>query len=103
VVAVLVDEPLRKLDNKAFKSFKGIAARLADVVLAVTDEHQLQFADVIINPDVSGIPILSNEPEDVRKAIKAGEEAARKAIPDLRKKLALPSNAQIVGQPLQVE
>jgi NTE family protein len=103
VVAVLVDEPLRKLPDRNFRTFKGIAQRLADVVLAVTDEHQLQFADVIINPDVSGIPILSNEPEDVMKAIKAGEEAARKALPDLRKKLTLPASAQLVGQPLQVE
>lgn len=103
VVAVLVDEPIRELPDKSFYSYKGIAARLADVVLAVTDEHQLQFADIIINPDVSGIPILSDSPADVQRAIKAGEEAARRALPDLRKKMGIPTNAQLVGQPVQIE
>jgi predicted acylesterase/phospholipase RssA len=103
VVSVLVDEPLRVLPQKTFYHYKGIANRLGDVVLAVTDEHQLQFSDIIINPDVSGISILSDRPEDVEKAIKAGEEAARKALPALRKKLGLPENAQIVGQPAQIE
>lgn len=100
VVAVLVDEPLKELPKERFYKYKNVAARLADVVLAVTDEHQLQFADVIINPDVSGIPILSDEPEDIAKAIKAGEEAARTALPRLRKKMGL-QNAQIVGEPIK--
>jgi predicted acylesterase/phospholipase RssA len=103
IVAVLVDEPLHTLPDKTFYHYKGIANRLADVVLAVTDEHQLQFADIIINPDVSGIPMLSDKPEDVEKAIKAGEAAARKALPTLRAKLGLPANAQLVGGPRQVE
>lgn len=103
VVAVMVDEPLRKLPDPTFYHYKGIANRLADVVLAVTDEHQLQFADVIINPDVSGIPILSKQPEDYAKAIRAGEEAARKALPAIRKKMGLPENARLVGSPLKME
>jgi len=96
VVGVLVDEPLRELEEKNFYRLKGIAARMADVVLAVTDEYQLQFADVIINPDVSGIPILCDKPESVAKAIHAGEVAARKAIPLIRKKMGLPEGAKLV-------
>jgi NTE family protein len=103
IVAVLVDEPLRELPDETFYKYKGIANRLADIILAVTDEHQLQFADVIINPDVSGIPILSEERADYSKAIQAGEEAARKALPALRKRMGLPENAQLVGQPIQME
>jgi NTE family protein len=89
VIAVLVDEPLRELPEKTFRSYKKIAERLADVILAVTDEHQLQFADIIINPDVSGINILSRKQSDVEKAIAAGEAAAEKALPLIRKKLGL--------------
>jgi NTE family protein len=103
VVSVLVDEPLHKLPDKTFYHFKGIANRLADVVLAVTDEHQLQFSDVIINPDVSGIPILSKKPEDYEKAIHAGEQAALKALPTIRKKMGIPENARLVGEPVKIE
>ncbi len=101
-MAVLVDEPLRRLPKKTFYHYKGIAQRLGDVVLSVTDEHQLQFADIIINPDVSGIPMLSAKPADVMRAIHAGEEAARKALPALRAKMGLPADAQLVGQPAQM-
>lgn len=96
VVAVLVDEPLRLLPESNFHSYKGITARLADIVLAVTDEHQLQFADVVINPDVSGIPILSDDPAHVLKAIRSGEEAARKALPALRKAMKLNDHTRLV-------
>lgn len=93
---------MRKTQDNAYFKYKAITNRMADVILAVTDEHQLQFADIIINPDVSGIPVLSQDPEDTVKAIKAGEAAARKAIPAIRKKLGLPENSQVVGQPLPI-
>jgi len=89
VIAVLVDEPMQILPAKQFLHLKNIAARMSDIVLAIADERQLQFADVVINPNVSGIPILSNDPDDVKKAIHAGELAARKALPELRKRLSL--------------
>lgn len=89
VIAVLVDEPMQVLPAKQFLHLKNIAARMSDIVLAIADERQLQFADVVINPNVSGIAVLSNDPEDVQKAIHAGELAARKALPELRKRLHL--------------
>ncbi len=103
VIAVLVDEPMRELPNEAFYKYKAITNRMADVILGVADEHQLQFADIIINPDVSGISVLSQDPNDTAKAIKAGEAAARKAIPAIRKKMALPEDSRIVGQPIPLQ
>ncbi len=96
VIAVLVDEPLREMKPKDFSTFRGVANRMGDIILAVTDEHQLQFADVIVNPDVSNITVLSDKPEDVMRAIRAGEAAARLAIPAIRKKMGLPEGAQLV-------
>ncbi|MBX9573773.1 MAG: patatin-like phospholipase family protein [Candidatus Obscuribacterales bacterium] len=96
VLAVLVDEPLRKLPEKSFYTFKGVAQRLADIVLAVTDEHQLQFANVVVNPDVSGIPILGDNEQNILKAVRAGEIAARKALPEIRKQLNLTPSTRIV-------
>jgi NTE family protein len=91
VIAVLVDEPMQPIPAKRFMKLKNIAARMSDIVLAIADERQLQFADMIINPDVSSIPILSNDPKDVKKAIHAGELAARKALPELRQRLHMPT------------
>jgi NTE family protein len=87
VLAVLVDEPLGKVPPKRFMHLGNIASRMIDIVLATADERQIQFADVVINPNVSGIPILSRHREDVEKAIHAGELAAEKAMPDIRKAL----------------
>lgn len=100
VVAVLVDEPLQSEPPQTFFKLKAIAMRQADVVLAINDEHQLQYADIVINPDVSGIPILSNNPEDARRAMLAGEKAAEKALPEIRKRLAqpVPPKSGIAGQ-----
>ncbi|MDX2105796.1 MAG: patatin-like phospholipase family protein [Candidatus Melainabacteria bacterium] len=90
VIAVLVDEPLTLLPAKKFRSLSGIIGRLGDVMLAVADAHQLPFADIVINPDVSGIRVIKGPPEDVIKAILAGEKATRKALPEIRKKLSAP-------------
>lgn len=98
VIAVLVDEPMQLLPAKQFLHLKNIAARMSDIVLAIAVERQLQFADVVINPNVSGIPILSDDPIDVQKAIKSGELAARKAIPELRRRLNLPVASAVIPQ-----
>ena len=81
VIAVLVDEPMQKIPARKFKSYKGIASRMADIVLAVADERQLQFADVVINPDVTTIPVLTKKSFYVEKSELSGELAAKKALP----------------------
>ena len=90
VIAVLVDDPLRTIPEKNMRHYRKVTERLADIVLAVTDEHQLQFADIVIAPDVSGISIFSDNEEDVGRAMAAGEAAARKALPLIRQKMNLP-------------
>lgn len=95
VVAVLVDEPLRKVPEKCFRHYRAVTERLTDIVLAVTDEQQLQFADIVIRPDVRGISIFSKKRKDIERALKAGEIAAEKALPLIRKKMNLPQITQI--------
>ena len=80
---------MQVIPAKQFTRLKNVASRMTDIVLAIADERQLQFADMVINPDVSQITVLSNDPADVQKAIHAGELAARKAMPELRKRLHL--------------
>lgn len=96
VIGVLVDEPLRELPKEQFYKFAGVANRMSDIVLAVVDEHQLQFADIVINPDVSGIPVLNTEEDQIAVAIAEGEKAARKAVPQIRKLMGLPEGSRLV-------
>lgn len=98
VIAVLVDEPLRELPRSEFTTYKGIANRMGDVILGVTDEHQIQFADIVINPDVSSISVLSKDPLDAIRAMRAGEAAARMALPQIRRKMGLPEGSRLVEQ-----
>lgn len=95
VVAVLVDDPLRKVQEKRLRHYRAVTERLTDIVLAVTDEHQLQFADIVISPDVSGISIFSKKREDIERAMKAGEIAAEKAMPLIRQKMNLPPSTKL--------
>lgn len=90
VIAVLIDEPLAKLPEKEFTHFRKVAERMTNIILAVADEHQQQFADIVIHPDLTGIGLFSKDKDDVQKAITAGESAARKAIPIIREKMNLP-------------
>lgn len=90
VIAVLVDEPLRHIPARKFTKYKGVASRMADIVLAVADERQLQFCDVVINPDVSNIPVLTKKSFYAEKSELAGVMAAKKALPDILKNLQNP-------------
>lgn len=90
VIGVLVDEPMRIIPARRFKTFRGIAERMTDIVLAVGDERQLQFADVVINPDVSNIPVLTKKAFYAEKSELAGELAAKKALPQILKDLQNP-------------
>jgi len=103
VIGVLVDEPLKPIEPKKFKHLTGIASRLTDIILAVSDERQLEFADVVINPDVSGVEVLSKDPADVTKAAEAGELATEKAIPAILKKLEeAKAHSRVAAQPNRV-
>ncbi|MBS2001020.1 MAG: patatin-like phospholipase family protein [Candidatus Obscuribacterales bacterium] len=93
VIAVLVDEPMQQIPARKFKSYKGIASRMADIVLAIADERQLQFADVVINPDVTTIPVLTKKTFYAKKAELSGELAARKALPAILEDLKNPPKA----------
>lgn len=103
VIAVLVDEPLRVVPAKRFRHLSGIFERLGDVMLAVADARQLPFADIIINPQVSGLPVLKGNAEDARKAILAGETATRKALPDIRRVLKTQMNRKMATQKSKVD
>lgn len=85
VIAVNVDEKLEIVDPKEVRTFTGLANRVATIVLAVRDEQFSKEADLVIQPDVAGISIVSKADEDYHKAVEAGQKAATESLPALRK------------------
>jgi|GEM_PF-219354 len=95
VIAVVVDDPLKSVPVREFRHFKGIAQRLTDIMVDTADERQLPYADIVIRPDVSGIPIIARNRRDAAIAVKAGEDAARRALPEIKRRLqSNPSRAK---------
>lgn len=95
VIAVVVDDKLKEVPEKSMWHYRSLAERMANIMLAVTDEQQMQFADIVIAPEVSNISILSKNKEDILRAMNAGEIAALKALPLIREKLNLPPGSKL--------
>lgn len=87
VIAVDIDDNLKTLDKKHFRKIGSVSKRAINLQLSALDQFQLEKADFVIHPDVSGIQLLDGNPKDARKAIAAGEEIARKLLPALKQKL----------------
>lgn len=62
-----------------------------------------QKADCYIHPDTTGIALVSFKKGSGEHGLEAGEAAARKAIPEIKKKLAAlgvsPSTLSSTGEP----
>jgi len=85
IIAVNVDERIKTVDNDELKSVTGLANRVATIVLAFRDEQFARQADLVIQPDVSGISIVSTSDDDYHKAVEVGRAAAVDALPKLKK------------------
>lgn len=86
IIAVDVDPKLAPLPLKHFRGLGSVARRALDIYLAKIDEYQQKMAsaDIIIQPDVYGINLLSFKTSDAKKAVQAGELAAQGAIPKIK-------------------
>lgn len=93
VIAVDVDERLKKLEFDHFRKIGSVAARVEQITLAHGDAPLIKMADIVIHPNVDGIGVLSLKAKDAKAAIKAGEEAANAALPQIRAKLNLVTGA----------
>ncbi len=85
VICVDVDGPLKPATEKEFRSIKFLENRTATMIMTKLDDHYRKLADLVIQPDVADIPVLSARRSDVQSAVAAGEKAAREALPAIRK------------------
>lgn len=87
VIAVDVDESLEILQKKHFRKIGSVGNRCVNMHLFKLDEPQVQKADMTIHPNVNGIELLSRKQKDIDICIKAGEEAAKKAVPEIQQRV----------------
>ena len=90
VIAVDVDEKIEPTDSKQLRrKIVKTTSRIITLMLAKLDESQKASADVCIQPDVTGISLLSRSNAEGQRALAAGEDAATKAMPELKMKMML--------------
>jgi predicted acylesterase/phospholipase RssA len=88
VIAIDVDERVMPVEAKIFRAIGSVSNRVINMNWCRTDEQQLAMADAVIQPDLRGIRLLSRKEKDALRAVAAGEEAAKAAVPYLKQQLA---------------
>jgi predicted acylesterase/phospholipase RssA len=83
IIAVDLRQPR---DLKEIPNLTDLAWESFDIATERDHQEQLALADVVIQPDLTGLSAADFNRAD--ELIKRGEQAARKALPELRRKLA---------------
>lgn len=97
VIASDVGEPIRKLDN--LKTFVDILFQSVGFHQHESDIIQKEKTDIYIRPDISEFSTFSYEKVD--EIIRRGEQAAREAMPSIKKALAQHKTAPSAFKPIQ--
>lgn len=87
VIAVDVNEKLKPARDEDFHSVGSVGLRVVSLHMDKIDQSELAQADYIIQPDLGEIGLISTSKADARATIRAGETAARRAIPAIRELL----------------
>lgn len=87
VIAVNIDQPFKEVPLDTFRKPGSVAKRMLNWDLYTIDQPQAAMADILIHPDTEGIALISTKKSDARRAVAAGEKAAREALPIIRAKL----------------
>ncbi len=85
VIAVNVDEIIKPIEEKVLHTYNGLTNRMASIVITARDEPVMSKADMVLRPEVAGIPIISVASEDYKKALEAGENIARSKLVEIKK------------------
>jgi NTE family protein len=88
VIAVCVDERIKRVPLDDFRKVGSVAQRVVSLQLQSIDKDQGQAADVLIHPQVDGIGLISTKPADAVRAIDAGAKAIKEAMPLIKEELA---------------
>jgi len=89
VVAVKLHSYLEEVPRKEFDTMTDYADRITSILMAEIEGQGVSKADVVIEPKVQFMKLRSFNRESMAKAIAAGEEAARKELPAIKKRLSM--------------
>ncbi|MBY0550363.1 MAG: patatin-like phospholipase family protein [Candidatus Obscuribacterales bacterium] len=99
VIAVNVDEELTKVRPSDPKGYTKLINRVSSIIISVRDELHNNQGDVVLFPEVGGISVFSVDTDDYSKAIKAGENAARKSLPEIKRLFAVQKQLSQAAKP----
>lgn len=88
VIAVDIDERLNPTELKKFRVPGSVSKQALRIQLAHSDKPLCKEADVVIHPNTDGITLISRKAIDGRRGYQSGVEAARQAMPEIKRKLA---------------
>jgi len=88
IIAVNIDERFEKLPLEHFRKMGSVSKRVVVLQIREMESTHLGKADVLIEPDVTGIKLLSTKAADAKRAFSEGEKAAIVALPAIRKCLS---------------
>lgn len=88
IIAVNIDEDLEPVPLKTFRKAGSVSTQALKIQLYNIDKVPHETADLTIHPNTNGISLISASKKDGNRGLLAGVEAARKAMPELKRKLA---------------
>lgn len=92
VIAVDVDEKFHRTGSKddllQFTKIGSVGNRVISMILSRVDEDSVESADVLIQPKVNEISLLSESKKQAMEAIAQGEKSARAQLPAIRAAIA---------------
>jgi len=88
VIAVDIDEALKPVPLDNFRQPGSVSKQALRIQLASQDGPACCAADFVIHPDTDGISLISRNKKDGHRGIQSGIDAARAAMPELKRKLA---------------
>lgn len=97
VIAVDTDAKLEKSRLTDFRTLEGVITRVITLSLKSQSENVLDKADIVISPDLTEIGILDLDRASLIKAMKAGEEAALRKLPEIKRKIQQKTNTMRVA------
>jgi hypothetical protein len=102
VVAVRLQAYLEPVDQKEYDTILDYGDRLTSILLAEAETRGVSNADLVIQPKLPWMRITTYRTKELEMAIKEGEAAAMKMLPQLkaltRERSALATPAENVGQ-----
>ena len=89
IVSVLSDAPIKHIPKQEFTKLNVLASRVTDIMEAAIDKQHVKETDVLIFPSVGDTPMMTKDPDVVKRTILRGAEAATKLVPAIKQKAHL--------------